>query len=110
LSPGNVEFVQVVSSMFVTTTTAATIVIVDERRLKDAELARAWPPTSRDSAIFGAWLFGALFGCLLLLVHFARTRAGLAGLALGLFWALVLLAADVGAAAVAAVAVDWVSR
>jgi hypothetical protein len=109
LSPGDVELVQVVSSMFVTTATAATIVVVDERRLKAPELARAWPRSSRDAAIFGAWLFGALFGCLLLLVHFARTRARLAGVALGLFWAAILLGTDVGAWTLAAAAVDWIS-
>jgi len=107
LSPGNVEFVQVVASMFFTTAASAAIVIVDERRLRDPQRARAWPRPSRDAAIFGAWLFGALFGCLLLLVHFARTRGWPAGLALGVLWAALLLGADLAVSAGAATAVAW---
>ena len=107
MTPGNVEFVQVLSSMIVSTATVAAIVVVDERRLGASELGRAWPRASRDAAIFGAWLFGALFGCLLLLVHFARTRGLGAGIGLGLLWAAFLLAADFGTWSLAGAVVDW---
>jgi hypothetical protein len=107
LTQANVEFVQVLSSMIVSTATVAAIVVVDERRLGARELNRAWPRASRDAAIFGAWLFGALFGCLLLLVHFARTRGLVAGIGLGLLWAAFLLAADLGTWSLAGAVVDW---
>jgi hypothetical protein len=107
LTQGDIEFVQVLSSMIVSTATVAAIVVVDERRLGAGARARAWPRASRDAAIFGAWLFGALFGCLLIFVHFARTRGLLVGLGLGLLWAAFLLAADLGTASVVGAVADW---
>jgi hypothetical protein len=107
VTPGDVEFVQVVASMLVSTSLAALVVVLDERRLRGATLARAWPPASRDAALFGAWLFGALFGSVLLLVHFAKTRATVAGAALGLVFAVSLLAANVGAWVISAMLIEW---
>ena len=107
MTRGDVEFVQVLSSMIVSTATVAAIVVVDERRLGARELARAWPRASRDAAIFGAWLFGALFGCLLLFVHFARTRGLVVGIGLGLLWAAFLLAADLGTWSLAGAVIEW---
>lgn len=40
---------------------------LDERRLSEEDLERAWPPSSRDAAILG-------FGPLAVPFHFARTR------------------------------------
>jgi len=107
LTPGDIEFVQVLSSMIVSTATVAAIVVVDERRLGAGARARAWPRVSRDAAIFGAWIFGALFGCLLLFVHFARTRGLLVGLGLGLLWTAVLLAVDLGTWSLVGAVADW---
>jgi hypothetical protein len=42
------------------------VVLVDERRMSEERLERAWPPSSRNAAI-------VLFGVLVLPVHFART-------------------------------------
>lgn len=70
-------------SWLVTTTLLFTIVIVDERRMSDARLERAWPPASRNAAIVA-------FGVLALVLHFARTRGdfkslrGIVGIVVGL--------------------------
>ena len=47
-------------------------------------LARAWPPQSRDAAIFGLWNLGVHPLCVL--IHFARTRRSVLGTGLGLAW------------------------
>jgi hypothetical protein len=107
VSPGNVEFVQVVTSMVVAPATAATIVMLDERRLRGHALARAWTPASRDAAIFGTWLFGAMYGCVALLVHFTKTRWSFAGFGIGSLWVAFLLAVDVGSMFLAAAVIDW---
>lgn len=107
MTPGNVEFVQVVSSMVVCTGGVAAIVRVDERRLRGPQLERAWPPQSRDAVVFGAFLFGILYGGPALLVHFVRTRWSPGGVGLGLFWMFALFAADLGAQILSAAAVDW---
>jgi hypothetical protein len=41
--------------------------VIDERRLSSAQLARAWPPATRSLAVL--W-----FGPLAVVLHFARTR------------------------------------
>jgi hypothetical protein len=102
-----VEFVQVVASMVVSPATAAAIVVFDEHRLPAPRLARAWPPVSRDAAIFGTWLFGALYGCALLVVHFTRTRWSALGLGLGVLWAAILLGVDVGSMVLAEAVIGW---
>jgi len=107
VSPGNVEFVEVVVSMIVSPATVALVVRLDERRLKGPALDRAWPPQSRDAAVFGAWQFGTIYGCVALLVHFTRTRASALGLGLGVLWGAVLLAVDIGSMVLAGVAIDW---
>ena len=107
MTPGNVEFVQVVVSMVVTPAAVALIVRIDEHRLRPAALERAWPPQSRDAAVFGAWQFGTIYGCLALLVHFTRTRASAIGFGLGLLWGLFLLAVDIGAMVLAEAGIDW---
>ena len=107
MSPGNVEFVQVVVSMIASPATVALIVRLDERRLRGPALDRSWPPQSRDAAIFGAWQFGTLYGCVALLVHFTRTRASAIGFGLGLLWGLVLLVVDVGSMLLADAGIEW---
>jgi hypothetical protein len=93
--------------MVVSPAVAAAIVVIDERRLQGPELARALTPASRDAAIFGTWLFGALYGCLLLLVHFTKTRWSLAGLGIGSLWVAVLLGVDFGSMILAGAIIDW---
>ena len=81
-----------VASLIVSTAAAFAIVLLDERWLPPAELDRAWPPTSRASAIVA-------FGPLCLPVHFWRTRRSLAGVLWGLGWAALVVAANVGVTA-----------
>ncbi len=107
MSPGNVEFVQVVSSMAASTAAVAGIVVLDEKRLHGAQLERAWPPVSRNAAIFGAWLFGALYGCVLLVVHFTRTRMSALGIGLGVLAAALLLTVDIGSMILAGAVIEW---
>ena len=107
MTPGNVEFVQVVTSWVASVGAFATLVIRDERRLKKPALEHAWPPASRDAAILGVFLFGAAYAVLAVLIHFWRTRRTLRGAAIGLFWGVCLLLLDVGAAMGAEVAIDW---
>jgi hypothetical protein len=107
VSPGNVEFVQVLCSMIVVPLVQATIVRLDERRLSGERLARAWPPVTRDAVVFATWQFGILFGCPALLVWFVRTRRSLLGALLGLAAALGLLSAAVVASLVPEAAIDW---
>jgi hypothetical protein len=107
LSPGNVEFVQVLASWIATVAAFATLITRDERHLKKAALERAWPPASRDAAILGVFLFGAVYAMLAVLIHFARTRRSLWGAAVGLFWGMCLLLLDVGAEIGAEATIDW---
>jgi hypothetical protein len=53
----------------------------DERRMTDAERARAWPVASRRLAV-------VLFSPLCVPLHFWRTRRGLRGVALAAAWTL----------------------
>lgn len=96
VNPGNAEFVEVAVSLVATVTGFVAVVVVDERRLRGAELARAWPAVSRDAAILGAGLFGLLYAAPAVVVHFARTRGGLRGMLMGAAWAAFLVAADLG--------------
>ena len=63
----------------------------DEKRLTDAELARAWPPATRLAA-------GVYFGVICLPIHFWRTRRTLWGLLQGLLWGAVISVLDEGIA------------
>jgi hypothetical protein len=69
--------------------------VIDERRMPSAQLARAWPPATRSLAVL--W-----FGPLAVVLHFARTRGSFEsfaalgrkalGVALGLLVAALLIA------------------
>lgn len=88
---GGGEVIALALSWLVTTALTFLVVIVDERRLSEEELERAWPPSSRDAAIVA-------FGPLALLAHFVRTRGhlksarGIVGFPLGLLMGLVAIA------------------
>jgi hypothetical protein len=105
VTEGDLELLQVVVSMAVTLPAVAAIIAVDERRLRGPALERAWPPVSRDAAIFGLWNLGIHLLCIPL--HFVRTRRSLAGLALGTGWLMLVIAAEVGAQVATAAVVGW---
>ena len=82
------DVLEILVSWVVSTSFLFGVIIFDERRmerLEDPRLERAWPPSSRASAIIG-------FGVLALPLHFLRTRRSLIGLLLAIgFTALELL-------------------
>lgn len=96
MTPGNVEFVDVVCSMTVWTGGVAAVLFFDERRLTSRQRPRAWLPSTRDTAVLGAFLFGVLYAGPGLLIHFVKTRRSPLGVALGLLVPIALLALDVG--------------
>lgn len=75
--------IELVASWVVTTGLSFLVVILDERRMSEERLERAWPPSSRDAALVA-------FGVLALPIHFIKTRGhlrslrGVLGLLLGL--------------------------
>ncbi len=105
MTPGNEEFVQVVTSLAVTLSGVIAIIVIDERRLVGIELERAWPPLSRDCAIFALLNIGVPHLCVL--IHFIRTRRTLRGGVLGLAWVAAILLCNVGAQHVALTTLDW---
>ncbi len=96
MTPGNEEFVQVCVSLVLSPLLVAAIVVRDERRLTPVQRDRAWPPVSRDAAIFTPWL---LLGMpqLCLPVHWVRTRGWWRGLPVGLVLAVLVTAVDFAA-------------
>lgn len=76
----------------------------DEKRLDEEHMERAWPATSRDSALFGMSFFlSPLVGLLGVWFHFFRTRSRALwppwrwspkGFALGVLWALAVAGVD----------------
>ncbi len=105
MTPGNLELVEIVASWATTVPAVIAVIVWDERHLPRDLLARAWPPVSRDAAIFGTWNLGVHPVCVLL--HFARTRRTFWGIGLGLLWAAVVLVVGAGAELAVAAAVDW---
>jgi hypothetical protein len=95
MTPGNLELVDIILSWSVTLPAVAAIIVYDERRLRGPALERAWPPQSRDAAIFGLWNMGVHPLCLL--VHFARTRRSIGGFLVGLGWLVAVCGVDVAA-------------
>ncbi len=61
------QVIELVISWVVTTVLTFGLVMVDERRLSDEQLERAWLPPSRNVAL-------VYFGILALPFHFAKTR------------------------------------
>lgn len=106
MTPGNVEFVDVVCSMTVWTGGVAVVLFFDERRLTSRQLAGAWLPSTRDAAVLGAFLFGLLYAAPGLLIHFVKTRRSLLGVALGLLVPTALLALDIGVELAAEAAIE----
>jgi hypothetical protein len=90
------DVLEILVSWVVSTSFLFAVIILDERRMDrrdDPRLERAWPPSSRASAIIG-------FGVLALPLHFLRTRRNLIGLLLAIgFTALALLVESIALAA-----------
>ncbi|MDP9033732.1 MAG: hypothetical protein M3O50_02920 [Myxococcota bacterium] len=105
MTPGNLELVEILVSWATTLPAAVAVIVWDERHLPGDLLARAWPPVSRDAAIFGTWNLGVHPVCVLL--HFARTRRTFLGTGLGLLWAAAVLCAGAGAELAVATAIEW---
>ncbi len=105
MTPGNEEFVRVVASLVVTLPAVATIIVMDERRLAAPELERAWPPQSRDCAIFTLVNLGVPQLCVL--IHFMRTRQSARGFVIGMAWVVAIALFDVGAQFVAVSTLRW---
>jgi hypothetical protein len=102
VTPGDVEFVEVLVSMTVCTGTVAAILVADDRRAPDRS-PHAWLPATRDAAILGTFLFSWLYGCPALVIHFIKSRWSPAGVGLGLLWAAILFGANAGAL----LAIEW---
>ena len=107
MSPGDVEFVQVLAFMVISPVGVATILRLDERRLRGKELERAWLPATRGATVFGAWQFSLLYGCIGLIVHFTKTRWSPAGVWLGLLWAAAVYGLDVGSFELTGQVIGW---
>jgi hypothetical protein len=104
MTDGDLELVQVIVSWVVTLPAVVVVIRTDERRLEAEALARAWPPQSRDAAIFGLWNLGVHPLCVL--IHFARTRRSVLGTGLGLAWVVAILLADAGVQSGVALAIE----
>jgi hypothetical protein len=104
--PGNVEIVEIVASWAVSLPAVSGILVGDERRLRGKPLERAWPPQSRDAAIFALWLLASAHP-LALAIHFVKTRWSLFGVVLGVGATLAVVGLELGAELGASLAVDW---
>jgi hypothetical protein len=107
VSPGNLEFVQILTIMVVSPLGVAAVLHVDERRLRGEQLERAWAPATRDATILNTWQFTPLYGFVGIIVHFTKTRWSLAGFGLGVVWATVLYWVSVGAVVAITAAIEW---
>ncbi len=94
MTPGNVDFVEVLASMAVWTGGVAAVLLFDERRTEQRWSEHAWLASTREAAILGAFLFGWLYGCPALLIHFVKSRWSLAGFGLGVLFASLLFGAN----------------
>ena len=106
MTPGNLEFVQVMVSMTVETGGVAAFLYADGRLRPMRRRPRRWLPATGEAAVLGAFLFGALYGVPALIIHFVKSR-GAVGLALGLLCAVTVVSVDIGAELGAAAAIDW---
>ena len=106
MTDGNLELLQIIASWAVTLPAVAWVIVYDERRLQGAQLGRAWPPVSRDAAIFGLWNMGVHPLCVL--IHFVRTRRNLRGVLLGVAWCVAVVTLGIGAQIGVTALVEWV--
>jgi hypothetical protein len=101
------QVIELLVSWIVTNALTFAVVLVDERRLSEERLERAWTPASRNAAIVG-------FGLLALPFHFAKTRGtwisarGVLGRFLGLLLGLVIAVLVALASGLLITALAWV--
>jgi hypothetical protein len=107
VSPGNLEFAQILTFMLVSPVGVAAVLHLDERRLSDEQLARAWAPATRGATILNTWQFSPLYGYVGVIVHFTKTRWSLAGFGLGVVWAALLYWVNVGAVVAVTAVIEW---
>jgi hypothetical protein len=105
LTDGNLELLQIIASWVVTLPAVVGVIVWDERRLGGTALERAWPPVSRDAAIFGLWNMGIHPLCVL--IHFLRTRRSFRGAGLGVAWTATVVALGIGAQFGVTALVEW---
>jgi hypothetical protein len=105
VTPGNLEFVQVLVSMTVETGGVAAFLFADRRIRPARRRPTRWLPATEEAAVLGAFLFGPLYGVPALLIHFTKSRGAL-GLPLGALCALAVLSVDVGLEEGAAALID----
>jgi hypothetical protein len=103
VTPGDAEVFEVLADWAVTLPATILLILRDERRLRDDQLARSWPPSSRYGAILGLWMFG--LHPLALAIHWMKTRANLAGYAIGVLLFVLVEGLGIGAAS----AVAWLA-
>ncbi|MGD0528481.1 MAG: hypothetical protein ABSE49_25325 [Polyangiaceae bacterium] len=94
MTPGNVEFVQVLCSMTIETGGVAALLYADRHVLRSRRRARRWLPATEEAAVLGAFLFGPLYGGPALVIHFAKSRGAL-GFVIGLVAAGAVVTLDV---------------
>ncbi len=94
MTPGNVEFVQVLCSMTIETGGVAAFLYADRHVRPTRRRARRWLPATEEAAVLGAFLFGPLYGGPALVIHFTKSRGAL-GFPLGLVAALAVATFDV---------------
>jgi hypothetical protein len=100
VSPDDAEVVELGVSIVVEMAALAALFAWDERRMTDAQRARAWPASTRGLVVasplfFSLWLVGVP-------LHFVRTRRSLGGALLGVVALAAILALVVGADVVVA--------
>lgn len=101
------QVIELVVSWLVTTTLAFLVVLVDERRLSEVRLERAWPAASRNWHI-------VYFGVLSLPFHFAKTRGtwtsvrGVVGRIMGFALGLVVGVVVALASGFIVMGIDWI--
>jgi hypothetical protein len=107
VSPGDLEFAQILTLMLVSPVGVATVLHLDERRLRGAQLDRAWAPATRGATVLNTWQFAPLYGYVGVIIHFTKTRWSLAGFGLGVLWAAALHAVNIGAVLAITAIIDW---
>jgi hypothetical protein len=101
---GLAEIVLILVQIAVVISATGLLFAWDERRMTEAQRARAWPPATRAMVIgsplwFPLWIVGVP-------LHFVRTRRNLRGALEAILWTFVLFALLFGAAFAVSFAFD----
>ncbi|MCL2726066.1 MAG: hypothetical protein FWD69_16695 [Polyangiaceae bacterium] len=97
MSESPYEVVLLLASWIELVAVSVIVVRLDEKRLDEDALARAWPPSSRDNALIGLPFLGSpILGLFAVWLHFARTRRfSLKGMGYGTAWVIGILISNV---------------